>query len=100
MCLWNPGVRQHERLQARVEDIRCNGVHQLHFHKLGRFDFVHAQTPAVYFAKIHLLPVLVEAIHWKERFAAAVILVEVASLREGCAVQEPLAVAVFRCRHE
>ena len=62
MCLWRAGSAQHERLQARVEDVRRDGVHELHFQQLWRFDFVHAQPPAVHLAQVDLLPVFVVAI--------------------------------------
>ena len=89
----------HERLEARVEDVRRDGVHELHFEQLGRFDLVHAQAPAVHLAQVDLLQILVETVRGEERLAAAVVLVQVATLREGGAVHQPLALVVpGRCQ--
>jgi len=56
---------------------------------------VHAQPPAVDLAQIDLLPILVIPV-LGTLFAVDEILIEIASLRERSAVQEPLAVPPCR----
>ena len=80
------GGAQHERLQPRVQNVRRDGVDQLHFEEFGRLDLVHAEAPAVDPAQIDLLPVLVVAVDREQCLTVAEIFIEIASLRERRAV--------------
>ena len=71
MCLSRFGGAQHQRLEARVEDERRDGVHELHFEQLDRRDFGQQQPPGVAPAQVDLLQVLVEpALAGTDRFCA------------------------------
>ncbi len=83
MCLSRSGVAQHQRLQARVQDVRRDGVDQLHFEQLRRFDFVHPQPPAVHLPQVDLLTILVVAMRGKQRFTVAIVLIQIATLRSA-----------------
>ena len=50
----------HERLETRVDQERCNRVHQLHFQKLHTRHFIEQQAPRIPLAQIDLLQVLIE----------------------------------------
>ena len=60
MCLSRSGRPQHQRLQARVEHERGDGVHELRLEQLDRRDLGEQQPPRVALAKVDLLQVLVE----------------------------------------
>ena len=51
---------QHQRLEARVDDERRDGVDELHFEQLHRRDLVHQQAPGIAPAQVDLLQILIE----------------------------------------
>ena len=55
-----PGSAEHQRLEPRVDDERCDRVDQLHFQELHRRHFVQQQAPRVAAAQIDLLQVPIE----------------------------------------
>ena len=60
------GRAQHQRLQARVQDERRDGVHELSLEQLDRRDLGQQEPPRVPLAKVDLLQVLVETALGKE----------------------------------
>ncbi len=60
MCLSRSGRLQHQRLQARVEDERRDGVDELRLEQLHRRDLGEQEAPRVAVAQVDLLQVLVE----------------------------------------
>ena len=54
------GRAQHQRLEARVQDERRDGVHQLHLEQLDRRHLGQQQPPGVPLAQVDLLQILVE----------------------------------------
>jgi hypothetical protein len=61
------GVRQEQRLQARVQDERRDRVHELHLEELDRGHVGEQHAPRVAVAEVDLLQVLVEATLGEER---------------------------------
>src|SRR5450631_2881565 len=84
------GRPQQQWFETSVQHIGSDGVHQLHLEKLRRLDLMQAQSPAVDLTQIHLLQILVVSIGREQRLAVAIVFIEIAPLREHCAMQQSL----------
>ena len=56
----------HERLEARVDDERRNGVHKLHFKELHAGYLGQQESPRIPVTQVHLLQILIELALRKE----------------------------------
>ena len=92
------GRAQHQRFEARVDEERCDGIHQLHFEQFDTRHFIHLQPPAVAFTQIHLLHVLIQPTDREERLLRVVLLLEQPDLRELRGVCESDSVPEIRRR--
>ena len=89
MCLSRSGVREHQRLQPRIEQEGRDGVDELHLEQLHGRHVGEQHAPGVALAQIDLLQILIESPLREEMRRGLVVLGQQRHLRQRRGVHEP-----------